>query len=305
MKKISLLRIAFVGCTALAALLQLLALPLSHDPGTNYFQRGAILPILAIVFALLGAICGTVAACLTNAKDLNEFPFAKDLSPSPVTLGFLAVALVLVLKETSTLAKATAILMLLSALYEMLMGYPKTQRHTATVSLGLLSVIGMILLNAIYYFDARMEMNSPFKVSVQVGLLFAMLARTSELRYLVGRPQPRTLLILSSWAASIGAISALSLPASYALLRMGKLELPSPNLLLVYAAGGFLILCASISSLLRIRALLKKPVAAPMLEDAADVIPDDDAEPISEKESEAVCDDEVTPTEDSNRKDPT
>jgi len=282
MKKTSLLRLAFVGCTALAAILQLLAVLLFHDGGTHYFQRGAILPILATVFAILGALCGTAAALMTDPKELNDFPFAKELSLSPMTLGFLAVTFIFLLKETSTLARLTVILMLLSTLYELLVGYSKTQRSTLTTCLGLVSIIGMILVNAVYYFDTRMEMNSPFKVTVQVGLLFAMLARTSEIRYLIARPQPRMLLILSSWSASIGAISALSLPASYVLARIGRLKFENANLLLLYAAGGILVLTASIASLLRIRALLKKPQAEPPANTDAES-PDDSTDESTER----------------------
>ncbi len=277
MKKNFFFRVACTVCVAAAAILQLLAILLSHDAGTHYFERGAVLPILSIVFALLGALCGTLTALLTDRTELNAFPFSREISVSLAALGFIAVAISLVLVEASTLAKATAILMLLSALYEILLGHPKTQRSSATALLGLVGIIGMILLNAVYYFDARVEMNAPLKVTVQVGLLFAMLARTSELRYLIGKPQPRMLLILSAWAASIGAISALSLPTAFLLARMGRLDLAiSDRLLLLYAAGGFLTLCTVITALLRIHSLFKKPVPEISSEDGT-ILPTDDS----------------------------
>ena len=252
MKKTFCLRVAFVACAALSAVFQLLAVLLAHDAGTHYFERGSIFPTLSVIFAVVGAICATVAACMTHKSVMSPFPFSKTLSISPIALGFLAVAAVLILTQTTSLARITAILMILSAIYELLIGNPATQRSAPAIYLGLVSVVAMILLNAVYYFDVTMEMNSPFKVSVQIGLLFAMLARTSELRYLIGHPQPRMLLILSSWTVAIGAIPALSLPVAFFLQKTDRLD---------YAAGGFLVLCAVISSLLRIGALLKRPIS--------------------------------------------
>lgn len=251
MKKTFCLRVAFAACAALAAVFQLIAVLMTHDAGTHYFERGSIFPTLSVIFAVVGAICATAAACMTHSDTINSFPFSKTFSVSPMVLGFLAAAAVLILTQTSSLGRITAILMILSALYQLLIGNPATQRSTPVIYLGLVSVIAMILLNAVYYFDVTMEMNSPFKVSVQIALLFAMLARTSELRCLIGRPQPRMLLILSSWTVAIGAIPALSLPIAFFSNKTDRLD---------YAAGGFFVLCAVISSLLRIGELLKSPI---------------------------------------------
>ena len=252
MKKTFYLRVLFFACAALSAVFQLLAVLLAHDAGTHYFERASILPTLSVIFAVIGAICFTVAACMTKAEELNPFPFANDFSASPAALGFLAAAPALAITHTDLLSRIATILLLLSALYEILMGHPKARRSPLAIYLGLASIVAMILLNAVYYFDVTMEMNSPLKVSVQIGLLFVMLARTSELRYLIERPQPKMLLVLSSWAVAIGAIPALSLPAAFFLHKTDRLD---------YAAGGFLILCAVISSLLRIRTLLTHPLS--------------------------------------------
>ena len=52
-------------------------------------------------------------------------------------------------------------------------------------------------------------MNAPLKVTAQTALLFAMLAYTGEIRFLLGRAMPRLYLSLSLCALATSALCAL------------------------------------------------------------------------------------------------
>ena len=62
------------------------------------------------------------------------------------------------------------------------------------------------------YFDVYVTLNSPIKVSLQVGLLGFMLILLAELRFRVGRPLPRyslAFLALGAYACLVGSIPLL------------------------------------------------------------------------------------------------
>lgn len=264
-KTVSYFRLAFAVCASLAAILQILAVVISYDVGTNYFRQGAVLPILSVVFALLGAVCGTVAARMTDIETQNTTPFPKGISPAPASVGFLVTAVFLFVHGGTPLSLVTAALMLVSAGYGILTGIPKFQKSTIPVYLGIAAIVGYILLNAYYYFDITVEMNSPIKVMTQIGLLCAMVSLTSELRYLLGKPMPRMFLTVSAWVVSIGALSALSVPLAFFLGKTDRAD---------YAAGGFLVFCAVLTSIVRIKTLLRTP--APEAPSEADNTADSD-----------------------------
>ena len=266
MNKTTCFRLGFAACSALAAILQCLAVLLSFEDGTNYFENGALLPILATVFAILGGILGTLSAFTADPTALSKTPFSKSVSFSPLTVGFAAAAILLLLQGSEPFPFITAVLLLLATLYAILVEFPKLRETVLPTLVGMVAVLALIAVNAYYYFDMTVEMNAPIKVTTQLGLLCTMLALTGELRYLLGKPMPRLFVALSAWVVSIGALSALSVPLAYLVGKIDRID---------YATGGLLVLCAVLTALLRLKALLcttasDDPSASPITDETTD-----------------------------------
>lgn len=251
----TILRIAFFACAGSTAILQALAVLISYSTESNYFDTGAILPILSAILTVGGVICGTLAASMSDPKTLNDSPFSeRNEFPIPA-LGFLLTALLLPLNsptERMTLTVVTSAVLILSALYSVLSGLANfRQQHEGLLSfLGMASVVGCILAAAYFYFDVNVEMNAPLKIAVQIGLVTAMLCYTGEIRYLLGKPMPRVYLSIVSWAIAVGALASLAIPIAYATQKLPRAD---------YAGAAVLVLCLVLTQILRMRTLLKAP----------------------------------------------
>ncbi len=264
-KTVPYLRIATVVCALAAALTQTLAMFWLYEPNTHYFTQGSILPVLSVLFAILGAIAGSVAAIFTERSALARSPFSAEASRAPMAIGFLAPAALLFSFAAPAASRPLVILsvamLALATVYAIMTNIPaiRESKPLVAVVFGFAAVLGCILLNAYYYFDNSIEMNAPIKVSTQVGLLCAMLYLTGELRYLLGNPMPRMFLTLTAWTVSIGAVSAVSVPIAYLLGKTDRID---------YLCGAVLTLCVLLTALLRANILLKgrapaqKPIEA-------------------------------------------
>ncbi len=259
----TILRIALFACTGLSAILQTLAVLISYSTESNYFDVGAILPILSAVLVIGGAICGTVSAYITDPKTMNPTPFSeRNAFPIPA-VGFVLTAILLPLhspEERMTLTVVTSVALILAALYSVLSGLTSFRKqHEGRLSfLGMASVVGCILAAAYFYFDVSIEMNAPLKIAIQIGLVTAMLCYTGEIRYLLGKPMPRVYLSITSWAVAVGSLATLAIPIAYATQKLPRAD---------YAGAAVLILCLVLTQILRVRTLLKAPAEDSTQED--------------------------------------
>ena len=251
----SILRIALLACAGSAAILQALAVLISYSNESNYFDTGAILPILSAIFVIGGLICGTVAACMTDSNALHDTPFSeRNEFPIPA-IGFVLTAILLPMHspaERMTLTLVTSVLLILAALYSLLSARAafRKQHEGLLAFLGMASVVGCILAAAYFYFDVSVEMNAPLKIAVQIGLITAMLCYTGEVRYLLGKPMPRVYLTVTSWTVAVGSLATLSIPIACATQKLPRTD---------YAGGALLVLCLVLTQILRMRTLLKAP----------------------------------------------
>ena len=242
-------KISFVA-TVIAAILQAVAMFTEFEPNTNYFYSGAILPTVACVFAVLGALLGTVAALLIPAKLLRGSIFRNSRSVLPPSaIGFLLAGVLLLATARGTLGTATALPVLIATAYAAMSGTPhmRADYKVTVVLLGFVAVAACITLNAYYYFDFSIEMNSPIKVAVQLAILLTMLALTGELRFILGIEKPRTQLILFAWVQSMGALSSVALPLAFLL---------GVDIRADYVAGAILVLAVTVTQYLQTRQLI-------------------------------------------------
>lgn len=278
----SLLTKVSFGAAAVAACLQCVAMLKAYSQAANYFSFGSPLPFIAVAFALVSALCGTVSAYLLPAEHVRSTPFSGKLASSlPAGLGFALSACLLLFYGVTQLALPAAIGLVLAAGYSILCASQLRQSHTSVVALiGFAAIVGCALTNAYYYFDQTMEMNAPMKVSIQTALLFAMLYYTGELRYLLGREKPRAFLILSYCTVAAGSLPSLSVILAYAFGTTERAD---------YFAGAVLTLGITITVISRLL-LLSDAQAEPL--QSPDMPPSETETPSDTSTTEAKEEDE-------------
>lgn len=236
-----------VTAAVLAALLQTAAAFLFQSPDSNYYTKGAILPILAVSLALLSILLGSIAAQRSKITADPELIFSRKASVLCPAVGFLAPAITLLFFREKRIALLCIPFLILAAIYSILVNLPKQRKHREiTAIIGFSSVISCALLNTYLYFDMSVEMNAPIKTTLQAGLLCSMLLCVGELRFLVGSPQPRMFLMLCSWTLGACSLSAISIPLAFFANRFQRADYCSIailNLFLWISALSYLLRC--------------------------------------------------------------
>lgn len=236
------LQYAAFGCGLLSGLFGLFAGFLQFETGTHYFLRGSVLPMLAVVFAILGALVALVPAFLEPVCPSLE---PRRISHLPPAAGFFVSAFLIFLLPASPakvalrLAVAATILLLLSAAYCLLSFFLKDPKYRGLLALlGFSPILALATFAFFYYFDKSVEMNSPLKVTLQTALLFGMFLFLCEVRRLLEKPLPR---LLAGFRLAFFPISALAVGMILSAFFTGAF------LRLDYLFGAFLLLTLQFS----------------------------------------------------------
>ena len=259
------------GCLAIASCLRVLPLLLTllgaiayltaFDPVANYFQRGAKLPTVCTVLAIVGVAIALLIGCLLPKGKLLTPTLANRYAPLCSMLGELSalIAFAIALPRISPITILALAALLLTVLCDGLQVF-RSDRANGTGFLGYAPIVASAAMAMYYYFDMTVEMNAPFKVAIQVGLLFAMVYNTEELHVLLRRPRPRAYLTLSLCMMIVGALTAVPIPLAFLL---GILRRPD------YLAGALLLLGTSLRATLRTSEILKERKSLAQTEDSS------------------------------------
>lgn len=192
-------RLSFIftaAVTLLGIILRTLSYLLCFDVDPGYFAEG-FLPTLSNVLYFV-AVIGTAVLAIRIPKDTLPTELHTRLrAPVALALGLSllacsALSLILcVPKSKSSLPMAAAVMGLLAALYYLASAKKNGRYATPVALLGYFPVLWSIVCAADLYFDVFTTMNSPVKISLQLGFMGAMLMGLSELRFRVGRTLPR------------------------------------------------------------------------------------------------------------------
>ena len=240
------------SATAIASLFMVIGI-LSIEKGTNYFESGVVLPILATIWAMIAFIAAVIFAIIIPKEEIEaKSPFGSDLLTAlPAALGFGVGAIFMVIefaKSQKILFLIATLFLLLSAAHVLLC---ETERKSTL--LGFAPPIACALLVAVLYFDTSLEMNAPLKVASQCALLPLMLYFTAELRYLLGREIPRLYLALALISIVLSSLCVLAIPVA---CLTGALE--NTNCL----ATALVLFGTNLTILLKLKRYLK-PTPAP------------------------------------------
>lgn len=239
----------------LAAALMTVAFFTQYDaPETNYFRRGAVLPVIAGVLAALAAIAGTVLAVRIPRKTLKTDSLPAPIASLTSAVGFLFCAIFLGISTVRNGLDWTRVVALILSLaataYALMVAFCDLRQESVrnlSVLLGFTPIFALIFLCAAHYFDRSLEMNAPCKVVLMLGLLAAMITFTGEIRYQLGTALPRAYLMLLSCTVAAGALSIPAVPAAY---FVGILKGTD------YLASAFAVLGCTLTAALRLYALL-------------------------------------------------
>ena len=199
------------------------AAPSDQKPESETEEEPTEAPVTRIILPTELHTPGRVYAALLMGLALGCFTVATLLGAGPIT------------GVSGKVSQAANLLGLIASFYFFCSAH-KNGRYPDWLSfLGYLPVIWAITAVADTYFDVYVTMNSPVKLSVQMGLLGFMLIMLAELRFRVGKALPRyavaflsvgsftcltgSVPLLISFAGSYlnGASARLIFPARYAL----------------------------------------------------------------------------------------
>ena len=224
----------------IAAALQTMAVLWELEPKGNYFVRGAVLPTLAVILALLSFGLGSAALLLTAKKRKLSVctPASHRKFHLFPTVGF---ALALIGLGYDLISKATELwersndgsafleellagkaklaflclpLLLCAVFYCLNWALSKAANPGETVILGFATLAACAILGIHVYFDFSLEINSPLKSFLQATFLCAMMLFTTELRLPLKKPLPKLLWILSCLVITFSSLCAIAAPVA-------------------------------------------------------------------------------------------
>ena len=194
------------GLTLVGVVLRTICLLFCFEPDPGYFTAG-ILPtasnVLYVAAVILPAVCVLLTPSAAYPRELRTPLRSIPAIGLGVGLAAFAVASFLLCfpARTSNIMLAPLFLGAASSFYYLLTHNRNGIYSDGRALLGYLPVLWSIAAVGDVYFDRYVTMNSPVKISLQLGFLGFMLIGLAELRFRIGRPLPR-------YAASFWAIGA-------------------------------------------------------------------------------------------------
>ena len=260
--RVCMLVTAFI--TLLGVILRSLCILTAFDTTVGYFDEGLTVTLANLLpFAAVAAAAVTAALIRkdTLPRELNtpcRLPAAylAGLALVAFTLGVL---LTCYAERTNKFVAAPMALGILASLYFFASARKNGRYSDGLCALGFLPVVWCVSAAWETYSDQFTAMNSPIKISLQMGFLGLALILISELRFRLGKPLPRVAAALMS----VGVF--FSLTGSVPVLLGTGARVLSNELHLFYAAA---LLCGGLYGAYTLFHFLWSPAAIPAEEPA-------------------------------------
>ena len=237
--------------TLLAAVLRTVCMLTVFDEAVGYFNKG-ILSTLSTVLYFVGVLTPAICAAFIPKGALPAALHTRLRLPAAFLWGLSLIvfavfgvrhlfAIGVLPASLFTLRTLPVWLALPASLYLFLSGNRRHSRYPDWLSLiGFLHVLWCVLAVAETYTDQFTAMNSPIKISLQLGFIGLMLILISELRFRLGKPLPRAA------AAMMGIGAFLALCGALPILVATGARVLNNTLHLLYAA---VLLCGGLYGL--------------------------------------------------------
>ena len=206
--------------TLLGTTVRAVCMLVAFDASVGYFNSSRLVALSTILY-FLGVLTPIVCAILISKGALPQTLRTPNRLSAAFLWGlslivFAVFGLINLINISAVAVKVNTLpiwLALPAALYFILSANRQDSRYPDWLSLvGFLPIFWCIAAVADTYTDQFTAMNSPIKVGLQLGFVGLMLILTSELRFRLGKPLPRTataLLGIGSFLAMCGAVPVL------------------------------------------------------------------------------------------------
>ncbi len=240
-----------VALTLCGAILRTVCMLTWYDAALGFFNAG-VLPTLASILYYIAIVATIVSALLIPKGTLDGELRTPHRAPVAYGMGLALVAYTVLSLITSYATLFTAggwvktaltLCALLSATYFILSATRHGRFRDGLIWLGFLPVVWSLLAIAVTYSDPYVSMNSPLKLSLQMGLIGFMLIMTAELRYRLGRPLPRGAAALTGIGTFLSLNAGLPILAATAKIGDPLYPLCAGVLLIAGLYGGYMLFC--------------------------------------------------------------
>ena len=193
-----------------ATVLRTLCLGLGFDRDIGYYARGAAMPVFLHVLEAVTVVCFFTLFFFVPREAM---PAEKPTAPSRTrrivpalvallfALNFVAFCRVNTGHGLPTALFVCGVLFIPAAVaFFLLPILGLARRRDLTVTLGILSVFGVVCLVAVTYFDAYTPMNAPHKTGLHLSFVPVLFYLLYTLRDAAGAPMPRAKAVASMTA---------------------------------------------------------------------------------------------------------
>ncbi len=273
-------RLCFLVSAALTlcgVILRTVCMLTQYDADLGYFEIGP-LPTVSRILYYVVIVAATVTALLIPKDALGGELRTPYRAPFAYVTGIILVAFAVLAFLTSYAVLFTSkgllkTVLTLSAIfasgYFILSGNRHGRFRDGLTALGFVPLAWSMVAVAVTYSDPYVAMNSPVKLSLQMGLLGFMFILISELRYRLGRALPRGGIALTAIGFFCAVNAAVPLLAAGSMIRDPLYLLCAGVLLAAGLYGGYMLFSYTFHA-------TEAPAREPDGEDPAS---DDDASP--------------------------
>ena len=235
----------------LGTLLRAVCMLTRYDATIGYFDQG-FLPTASYVLYFVAVVAAIVGALLLPKDSIHPTLHTPYRAPFAYAVGLTLVAFAAVSFASSrsalfTAAGVTELVLTLSALaatvYFPLTALRHGQYRDGLVFVGFLPLLWCMSAIAVTYSDPFVTMNSPIKVSLQMGLLGFMLILVAELGCRLGKPVSRKAIALTGIGTYLALNASLPLLVTASVSPDLVYTLCAVVLLAVGLYGGYMLFC--------------------------------------------------------------
>ena len=248
------------GISLVGLALRVICMLTRYDAAVGYFDKGFlstasyVLYFVAVIAAIFGAIFLPKDSVDPTLRTPHRAPFAYAVG---LVLTVFAVwyTVAALLSSPSALLEAeglTDLLLIISALAAIAYFPLTAQRHgtyrDSLVFAGFLPLLWCMATIAVTYSDPYVTMNSPIKVSLQMGLLGSMLILVAELGCRLGKPVSRKAIAMTAIGTYTALMASLPILAAASVSPALLYTLCAGVLLAVAVYGGYMLFCYTCTS---------------------------------------------------------
>ena len=218
LNKFKLLFYSVIALSAIFSALRIISLLTVFEPDIGYYKADAIIPRIQQILAVCSVI---FIIAFSSIIRKNETPIGRPFPThfsnfASFLCGTLQIcsSILILLFQRGSIAPVTIVIMLGFAFATVYFFYdalcPPEKKSPYSIFPAMAAIVGLIAIIVKIHLDYTVTLNNPNKTLIFISLAAISLYMVQELRFIVGKPQPRVYLATASIALILS--SALSIP---------------------------------------------------------------------------------------------